>query len=272
MEGMLQGVIVVFMLFLCTLCLFAVVVIVRDIITETSKTRRERMRAELEWQRVQEVLAQPVAPSVPVMATSVVEEPEAEEKEPSDVMPAEESEAEAESEPAAEAEAEAEAEGEVTFSRQSLTVEEKYQTLSDELKGGFDQIIAYVLSKDGVKEIKHPSSYDYKIGAYRVVRVSIKRGEIVCEFSFIDRDIINYANASNVRMKQPATRLRVADAAAVVAAKDGIDLVCTQIAEDKAYKKELAKEKRRERRRQAAQGAQDVQDAQETALHRANTD
>lgn len=254
MEGMLQGVIVVFMLFLCTLCLFAVVVIVRDIITETSRTRRERMRAELEWQRAREVLTQPVAPSVPVMATSVVEAPEAEEKEPSDVMPA------------AEAEAEAEAEGEVTFSRQSLTVEEKYQTLSDELKGGFDQIIAHVLSKDGVKEMKHPSSYDYKIGAYRVVRVSIKRGEIVCEFSFIDRDIINYANASNVRMKQPATRLRVADAAAVVAAKDGIDLVCTQIAEDKAYKKELAKEKRRERRRQAAQEAQDVQVAQETGL------
>jgi hypothetical protein len=230
-------------------------VIVRDIITETSKTRRERMRAELEWQRVREVLTPPVAPSVPVMATPVVvAESAPEPEETSDVVSEEECEAETESE------------AEVTFSRQSLTVEEKYETLSDELRSGFDQIIAHVLSKDGVKEIKHPSAYDYKIGVYRVVRVSIKRGEIVCEFNFIDRDIINYANASNARMKQSATRLRVADAAAVVAAKDGIDLVCAQIAEDKAYKKELAKEKRRERRRQAAQESQDVQVAQETGL------
>lgn len=48
MENMLQAVIVVFMLFLCALCLFAVVVIARDIVHESAKARREREREERE--------------------------------------------------------------------------------------------------------------------------------------------------------------------------------------------------------------------------------
>ena len=42
METMLQTVVIVFMLFLCALCLFAVVVIARDIIYENAKMRRDR--------------------------------------------------------------------------------------------------------------------------------------------------------------------------------------------------------------------------------------
>ena len=52
-------------------------------------------------------------------------------------------------------------------------------------------------------------------------------------------------------MKRSATTVRVSEASAVGVVKDGIDLVCTQIAEDKEYKKNLAKEKRREKRRLA---------------------
>ena len=81
----------------------------------------------------------------------------------------------------------------------------------------------------------------------------IKRSEIVCEFTFIDRDFLNYANTSGgeVKIKQSATAVRVTDASAVGVVKDGIDLVCTQIDADKEYKKELAREKRREKRRLA---------------------
>jgi hypothetical protein len=149
--------------------------------------------------------------------------------------------------------------GAVAFSTHTLTIEEKYATLSSEFKRYFDDIIKHALSKEGVKEFKHTGSYDYKIGAYRVVRMMIKRGEIVCEFHFIDRDILDYANASNIKMKQSATTIKVTEASAVGAAKDGIDLVCTQIEEDKEYKKELAREKRKEKRRQAAEAAANAQ-------------
>ena len=52
-------------------------------------------------------------------------------------------------------------------------------------------------------------------------------------------------------MKKSATTVRVSEGSAVGVVKDGIDLVCSQIAEDKERKKELAREKRREKRRLA---------------------
>ena len=260
MEGMLQAVVVVFMLFLCSLCLFAVVVIVRDMIYENAKTRRARAREDRDYERVLKaleeaadktpeaipVVAQPVVVEAPEPTVVVVEAPAA----PAEEAPVEEAPVE---------EVPAEDDGAVVFSANTLTMEEKYATLSSEFKRYFDEIIKHALSKEGVKEFKHNSSYDYKIGAYRVVRMMIKRGEIVCEFRFIDRDIIDYANASNVKMKQSATTIKVLEASAVGVAKDGIDLVCTQIAEDKEYKKELAREKRKEKRRQVAEAAANAQ-------------
>ena len=85
------------------------------------------------------------------------------------------------------------------------------------------------------------------------MRVAIKRGEIVCEFVFIDPDFKNYADNVNVKMKQSATKIKVTEPSAVGVAKDGIDLVCQQIAEEKERKKALAREKRNERRREQRQ-------------------
>ncbi|MBQ8432679.1 MAG: hypothetical protein IJX28_07320 [Clostridia bacterium] len=258
METMLQAVVVVFMLFLCSLCLFAVIVIVRDIIHENSKARMAREREEREFYRAQELAAQAakVEPeAIPVVATPApAPEPEPEpEPEPAPAPVVEEP---APVEPVAEEPAPAEVDdGAVTFSTHTLTMEEKYAALSTEYKRYFDDIVRHALSKEGVKEAKHNNSHDYKIGSYRVIRMMIKRGEIVCEFNFIDRDILDYANASNVKMKQSASSMKVTEPAGVGAAKDGIDLVCTQIAEDKAYKKELAKEKRKEKRKAAEEEA-----------------
>ena len=259
MEGMLQAVVVVFMLFLCSLCLFAVVVIVRDMIYENAKTRRERAREARDYERVLKALeeaADKTPEAIPVVAQPVVVEA----PDPTVVVvdaPAKETPAPVEEAPALEEPVEDE--GAVAFSTHTLTIEEKYATLSSEFKRYFDDIIKHALSKEGVKEFKHTGSYDYKIGVYRVVRMMIKRGEIVCEFHFIDRDILDYANASNIKMKQSATTIKVTEASAVGAAKDGIDLVCTQIEEDKEYKKELAREKRKEKRRQAAEAAANAQ-------------
>ena len=80
--------------------------------------------------------------------------------------------------------------------------------------------------------------------------MTIRRGEPVCEFHFINREFLNYASASNVKMKQSATIVRVQELATVGVAKDGIDLVCSQIAADREYKKEQARARRREKRRQ----------------------
>ena len=247
MEDMLQAVVIVFMLFLCSLCLFAVIVIVRDIIHENAKNRRAREMKEI-YDRLDAVeLAEFLAKANDNRA----EEDKIEEE----VIPepvVEEAVEEISEEPVAEEQENVPAvedENAVMFSRHTLTLEERYATLSTEFKRYFDDIIRHAMAKEGVRELKYSNHCDYKIGSYKVLRITIKRGEIVCEFQFLDRDFLNYANSSNVKMKQSATTVKVTEPSAVGAVKDGIDLVCTQIAEDKEYKKNLANEKRREKRR-----------------------
>jgi hypothetical protein len=255
MEFMLQAVIIVFMLFLCALCLFAVVVIARDIVHESAASKRAReAENNSNLKDPVQVVLQPVMPA-PAQAAPVAE-PVAE------VVAEPVAEVEDKVEELTEAKEEVVEDDDldvamtedpdaVVFSRGSLTIEEKYATLSTEFKRYFDDIIRHALSKDGVKEMKNPNAYTYKIGAYKVLRLSIKRSEIVCEFYFIDKDFAEYSSASEVKMKKSATTVRVSEGSAVGVVKDGIDLVCSQIAEDKERKKELAREKRREKRRLA---------------------
>lgn len=287
METMLQAVVVVFMLFLCALCLFAVVVIARDIIHESARRKEERNEVE----QVKEVVITPPAPiEIPITVTPTVLAPvaepapiveeKAEEPAPVVVAPVEEKVEEPAPvvvAPVIEAEepeeeiavTEEEDPDAVSFSRVTLTMEEKYATLSTEFKRHFDDIIKHAMAKEGVQENRRTSSYDYKIGAYKVLRMLIKRGEIVCEFNFIDKDFAEYASASDVRMKKSATSVRVTEASAVGVVKDGIDLVCTQIAEDKERKKELAREKRREKRRKAKEAEGLAEAGKETATETA---
>jgi hypothetical protein len=242
MEVMLQNilpvVLIVFMMFLCALCLFAVIVIARDIVHESARNRRER-RYERELAREAEAVKEPE----PVKLPEPAKEPEPI-KEPEPVA---ETPAELQEEPAVDED------GAVTFATHTLTIEEKYAALSLEFRRYFDDVVRHTLAKEGIKELKHTGSYDYKIGAYRVLRIMIKRNEIVCEFTFIDRDFADLTSANNVRVKQSATTIRISEASAVGVAKDCVDRVCAQIAEDKEHKKELAREKRRERRRAQAE-------------------
>lgn len=229
MELMLHTLIIIFMIFLCSLCLFAVIVIARDLIRESNKGHKEE---PVRYVPNEEVKAVPVAPQpeVPEVKEEIQPEPAPVEEVAATVVDDGNS---------------------VAFSTVSQTMEEKYATLPSEHKRYFDSIIKHALTKEGVKEFKHNGSYDYKIGSYKVLRLMIKRNEIVCEFHLIDRDFRSFASSSNVKMKSAATSVRVTEPAAVGVVKDGIDLVCTQIEADKAYKKELAREKRREKRRLA---------------------
>lgn len=241
-DNVLQVILIAFMFFLCALCLFAVVVIVRDIVYESAKNRRDREKEDrLERLEVQERLKLYEANRATEQAEKSSNMPEEAEKIATAPEKADEAD---DAEVADETDEDA-----VSFNRVNLTLEEKYATLSSEFKRFFDDIVKHAEAKDGVKEFKKSGSYDYKIGAYKVLKLTIKRGEIVCYFNFIDRDFNSYANESNVKIKQSATVVRVLEASAVGVVKDGVDLVCQQIAEDKDRKRALANEKRREKRR-----------------------
>ena len=261
MEIMLQTVIIVFMLFLCSLCLFAVLVIARDMVAESMGKRKSDFAAANEQPKEQIIKEVTVIKEVPVEKdVTVVKEvapPPMPEPEPAPVVvepvveePVAEVEPEAEEVAAPEAEVmpEEDDENAVKFSTSQLTMDQKYAMLSKEYKGYFDAIAKHALSKEGAKSNLTKNYYDYKIGATKLIRMSIKRGEIVCEFVFIDRDFKNYASQVDLKFKSSGTMIKVTEPAAVGVAKDGIDLVYSQLLEEREYKKQQARERRRAKR------------------------
>ncbi len=209
----IQVAIIVFILFLCIVCLFAVMIVLHNVIASNNKNEPEKVKEP-------EPIEEPVLENNPVNV--IVEENVEKEEEKSD-------------------------DSSVVFTSYILTMPERYATLSLEYKRYFDDIVRYVLSKENVKEFKHNYSYVYKNASNRIMRLMIKRGEIICELSFIDREIKNYVAESDVPIKTSATSVKVTEAAAVGVVKDGIDLVCSQITAYREYKKQLAREKRKEK-------------------------
>ena len=268
MEMMLQTVIIVFMLFLCSLCLFAVLVIARDMVAESIGKRKSAFSAEPS--QPQEIVKEvTVIKEVPVEVIKEVPVPAPAPVSPAPEAPAPVEEKEEESVPEVVVEVVPEEEVEVQaveedddnsvkFSTTQHTMDTKYAMLSKEHKGFFDAIAKHALSKEGAKANLSKNYHDYKVGASRLVRMSIKRGEIVCEFVFIDRDFKDYASRADLKIKASATTIRVTEPSAVGVAKDGIDLVFSQIQEEKEYKKQLAREKRRARRQ--AQSGKEAKD------------
>ena len=134
------------------------------------------------------------------------------------------------------------------------TLEEKYMALSAEQKGFYDEIALYAANKEDSKKFKNLRYEEYKIGKARLVRMLIKRGQIVCEFIMFNSDFKNYVNENKVSVKQAATVIKITDAASVQAAKDSMDIVVNTINEEKEYKKQMAKERRKAARIAKQQG------------------
>ena len=265
-EILLQTVIIVFMLFLCAMCLFAIMVIVRDIIAESSSKHRKEDKVVKEVSVIKEVsvpvMSDPAAcesckavASQPIPAPQVTAVPEPEVVVKPEPMP--EPEVVVVAEPTAVPEpteqppskvVTVEDENAVKFSTNQQTMKDKYAMLSKEYKGYFDAIAKHALSKEGAKIVETKSYYDYKLGSNKLVRMSIKRGEIYCEFVFIDRNFKSYASQADLKIKSTGSVIKVVEPAAVGVAKDGIDLVISQIKEEKEFKRQMANEKRRAKR------------------------
>ncbi len=125
------------------------------------------------------------------------------------------------------------------------TLDEKFFNLSDEQKSFYNEIASYAAAKEDAKRFKNLRYEEFKIGKARLVRMLIKRSQVVCEFIMYNSDFKNYVNENKVAVKQAATVIKITDAAAVQAAKDSMDIVVNTINEEKEYKKQQAKERRK---------------------------
>ncbi|MBR2313109.1 MAG: hypothetical protein IKA46_07490 [Clostridia bacterium] len=144
--------------------------------------------------------------------------------------------------------------GKISFSAaQQQTLDEQYRALSKEQKRFYDKIAAYAASKEGSKCNKNQRYQEYKIGAKRIVRLRIKRGILHCEFLMINRDLRNHVSENKIPIKESATVIKVQNASTVEMVFSSIDLAVQLIEEERAYKKQLAKERRRQAKQQAKQ-------------------
>ncbi|MBR2464138.1 MAG: hypothetical protein IKB41_01730 [Clostridia bacterium] len=266
----MEVVFMIFMTFVSVVALFAVMVVVRDVVKESYITKRINNAAERERDVAmrEAILAEKEAEAylssrkqekaleeAPAVSEVPVEEAPAKEVAVAEVVaePVAEvvSEAEAVQEPEALNDAQEDEEGTVSFSAStSQTLEEKYLELSSEQKRFYDDIIKYAAGKEASRRYYNQRYEEYKIGSKRIVRLRIKRGVVYCEFLLTNSDFRNYISENKIPVKQAATVIKVVDAATVDAVKNSIDIAVQLIEEEKAYKKQLAREKRKQAREQ----------------------
>lgn len=138
--------------------------------------------------------------------------------------------------------------GTVAFSTETQSLDEKYLALSLEYKGYYDEIVRSAMAIEGSKRYKNAAYEEYKVGKNRLVRLKIKRGVVVCELVIPNLTFKNYISNNKVAMKQAPATIKVVDEASLNAVKDSIGIAVKAIEEERAYKKEQAKIRRKQNR------------------------
>lgn len=215
--------------------IFCVVVVARDIVNEERAKKNASEAAT----------ATPVVVYQPAPAPQQTEEPEVEEpkEEPVEEEPATEETAVTE-----EVAEEAEDDGVVNFATGTKTLDEKYLELTPEFKGYYDEIVRFANTVEGSKRYKNANYEEYKVGKNRLVRLKIKRETVICELVIPNLAFKNYVSENKVEVKQAPATIKVVDEATLSAVKDSMQIAINAIEEERAYKKEQAKLRRRQKR------------------------
>ncbi len=133
----------------------------------------------------------------------------------------------------------------IAFSAERSTLDEKYLELSAEQKGYYDEIVRCAMAVDGSKRYKNSGAEEYKVGRSTFVKIKIRRGVIICELVIPNLAFKNYVNDNKVAVKQAPVSIKVTDEATLSAVKDSISIAVKAIEEERAYKKEQAKLRRK---------------------------
>ncbi len=244
----MEIVFIAFMAFTSLIAMFAMLILLRDIIKDGRSNKNEPTQIVVAPapQPAPQPVPQPVAVETPAPAP-VVEAPA-----PAPVVETPAPVVEEEKvEPVVEATEEVAAteEANVSFnSDKTVTIDDKYLELSSDFKTYYDEIIKYASAKEGSRRFKNARYEEYKVGKNRLVRMLIKRGVIVCEFLLPNTDLKNYIAENKVKIKSAPTVLKVLDASAVQIAKDSIDIAVKAIEDEKEFKRQQARERRKQAR------------------------
>lgn len=134
------------------------------------------------------------------------------------------------------------------------TLFEKYLNLTDEQKRFYDEIVAYAAAIPGSRQIKNDRYEEYRYGNARLVRVLIRRDTVVCAYLMTNVNFKRYVAGNKIKVKTAPSVLKISDENALRAAKDSIGIAKKIVDDEKAYKKEQAKLRRRARRNTGGAG------------------
>ena len=258
----MEAVFIVFMSLVSVICLFAILMILKDML-EDMRAARERRMKELDAQlkeRQQQLYLQTlpvIAPSVAAQVAAPAPAPAPAAEPVQAIAPApvvEEKVEEApvvEEAPAVEEVAEEVADDAVSFSAGGVkqTLDDKYLALSQEAKGYYDEIVKCANNVEGVKRFKNARYEEYKVGNSRIVRLLIKRETVIAEFIIQNSDFKSYVSENKVAVRPAPTVLKITNADMLKTACDSVAIVVKQIEAEKEAKRLEMLERRRERRR-----------------------
>lgn len=245
----MEEAILIILLLVAAVAAALVVAALRRITKEDEQAIAEQQAAAVE-ETVEEVAA-----AAPVETVANEESAEDDEEETEEIVAEEVDEATEEPTP------EIIPEDAVVFSATRDTIDQRYEALPDEMKGYYDEIVKYAQVVEGNRRFKNDRYEEYKVGKNRIVRLLIKRGVIVCEFIIANSDLRNYMADNKLKIKQAATTMKVYDETTLQAAKNAVDIAVRAIEDEKQYKKEQARAKRRA----AKAAAQEAETAPEAA-------
>ncbi len=225
----METILIVFVTFACIVCLFSTVLITMETI-HNMKERRENAAPQPQTAQV----TPPVDNSTVVTTPSTVQDVTPEEQ------PTDDGEIAATNAP--------QSNGIWISAGKSQTLEEKYLELSAEQRSWYDEIVKHAMLQEAAKRFKNDRYEEYKVGKHRLVRLTIKRRIIQCEFVLINQDFRNYINDNKISVKTAATIIKIENAEAVATAKNSIDIAMKSVEEERLYKAEQRKARRREKK------------------------
>lgn len=130
----------------------------------------------------------------------------------------------------------------------------KYSRLTEEQKRFYDEIVAYAAAIPGSRQIKNDRYEEYRYGNARLVRVLIRRDTVVCAYLMTNVNFKRYVAGNKIKVKTAPSVLKISDESALRAAKDSIGIAKKIVDDEKAYKKDQAKLRRRARRNTGGAG------------------
>lgn len=131
---------------------------------------------------------------------------------------------------------------------------DKLADLDKETYALYEELVNYLISKEGVKQITTNNKAIFKYKTDRLVISSVRRGILTLQFMLANSDLNRYMRAEGIKqIKVTPVVIRLTDEDSLAEAKSTADLTLKYLVDEREYNAEKKREARREARRAKAE-------------------